>query len=82
MALETYPFDVLDFLRDDEDVAGYLREMLEADDIVLTRQAVETVERAKALPADPSLDLAGRLYRAAHCVGLRVIAAPAEPKAA
>lgn len=82
MALETYPFDILDFLRDDEDIAGYLREMLEADDIVLTRRAVETVECAKGLPLDPSLDLADRLSRAAHSVGLRLSVVPIEPRAA
>lgn len=76
MTVETFPFDVIDFLRDDEDIAGYLSEMLEADDLALTRRAVETVERAKALPVDESLDLAERLYRAARAVGLRLTAIP------
>jgi DNA-binding phage protein len=76
MATETLPFDVLDYLRSDEDLAGYLREMLEADDLSVTALAVETIERAKSLPADPALDLAARLYRAAHAVGLRLTTAP------
>lgn len=82
MPLETHPFDVVDFLRDDEDIAGYLSEMLEADNLALTERAVGEVERAKALPHDPALDLAGRLYRAAHSVGLRLTAVPSEPRAA
>ena len=76
MATETLPFDVLDYLRSDEDLAGYLREMLEADDLSVTALAVETIERAKGLPDDPALDLAARLYRAAHAVGLRLTTAP------
>ncbi|HEV7353210.1 MAG TPA: hypothetical protein VGN74_08805 [Brevundimonas sp.] len=76
MPVETTPFDAVDFLRDDEDIAGYLAEMLEADDLSVTALAVETIERAKSLPADPALDLAARLYRAAHAVGLRLTTAP------
>ncbi|QTN19704.1 hypothetical protein HZ989_01065 [Brevundimonas sp. AJA228-03] len=82
MPLETHAFDVVDFLRDDEDIAGYLSEMLEADSLALTERAVGEVERAKSLPADSSLDLAGRLYRAARSVGLRLTAVPAAPRAA
>jgi len=82
MATETLPFDVLNYVRNDQDLAGYLREMLEADDLSVTALAIDTVERAKALPHDPALDLAGRLYRAAHSVGLRLTAVPSEPRAA
>ncbi|OYW34870.1 MAG: hypothetical protein B7Z42_16085, partial [Brevundimonas sp. 12-68-7] len=32
MATKTYPFDVVDFFKDDEDIAGYLEEMLAIDD--------------------------------------------------
>ena len=39
MPVETTPFDAVDFLRDDEDTAGYLAEMLDADSLVLTERA-------------------------------------------
>jgi len=76
MPVETTPFGAVDFLRDDEDTAGYLAEMLDADSLVLTERAVRDVERAKGLPDDPALDLAARLYRAAHAVGLRLTTTP------
>jgi hypothetical protein len=82
MAIKTFPFDVLDYLRDDEDLVGYLDEMLAINDLKVTARAVATIERAKGLPADPSLDLAARLHRAAHALGLRVSVAPAEPRTA
>lgn len=82
MPVETTPFDAVDFLRDDEDTAGYLAEMLDADSLVLTERAVRDVERAKGLPDDPALDLAARMERAAHSVGLRLAAVPSAPRAA
>lgn len=47
MATETLPFDSLDYLKGDEDLAGYFQEMLEIDDLKVTAIAVETIERAK-----------------------------------
>ena len=82
MPLETVPFDPLDFLKDDEDLAGYFQEMLEMDDVKVTARAISTIERAKGLTADPGLDTAARLSRAAHAVGLRLAAVPVEPRAA
>ena len=58
MAIKTALFDVLDYLKDDEDLAGYLDEMLAINDPKVTARAVATIERAKGLPADRSLDLA------------------------
>ena len=82
MATETLPFDSLDYLKGDEDLAGYFQEMLEIDDLKVTAIAVETIERAKGMVPDPTLDLAARMERAAHAVGLRLAAVPAEPRAA
>jgi len=82
MATDTLPFDSLDYLEGDEDLAGYFQEMLEIDDLKVTAIAVETIERAKGLAPDPTLDLAARMERAAHAVGLRLAAVPAEPRAA
>ncbi|MEQ7156677.1 DNA-binding protein [Brevundimonas aurifodinae] len=82
MATKTYPFDVVDFFKDDEDIAGYLEEMLAIDDPKVTARAVATIERAKNLPEDPSLDFAGRLNRAVHALGLRLAAVPVESRAA
>lgn len=76
MPTETLPFDVVNFLRNDEEIAGYLREMLEEDDLGITVAAVEDVERAKELSNDESMDPAARLYRAARAVGLRLAAVP------
>jgi hypothetical protein len=81
MPIKTFPFDVLDYLKDDEDLAGYLDEMLTINDPKVTARAVATIERAKGLPADPSLDLAARLHRAANVLGLRLAAVPATPVA-
>lgn len=78
MALETHPFDSLDYLKDDEDLAGYFQEMLEIDDLKVTAIAVDTIERAKGLTGGDDLDLAARMERAAHAVGLRLAAVPAE----
>lgn len=82
MATETLPFESLNYLKGDEDLAGYFQEMLEIDDLKVTAIAVETIERAKGLALDPALDLAARMERAAHSVGLRLAALPSEPRAA
>jgi hypothetical protein len=52
------------------------------DDLKVTAVAVETIERAKGLAPDPTLDLAARMERAVHALGLRLAAVPAEPRAA
>ncbi len=82
MALELMPYDVLDQMKTDEDLAFLLNDALDSGDHGYLEDTVANLERARGLPSDPTLDVAGRLYRAAHAIGMRVVAVPAETKAA
>ena len=47
MTLKTFPFDVAEFLTDDETIAGFLTEVLESDDPRYIARALGAVARAR-----------------------------------
>jgi probable addiction module antidote protein len=49
MTLKTYPFDVLDYLKTEEDFEDYLNICLEDGDPALIQHAIGTVARAKSM---------------------------------
>jgi probable addiction module antidote protein len=47
MAIETKPFDAAEYLETEEDIAAYLKEVIEAGDAALTTAALGTAARAR-----------------------------------
>ncbi len=76
MPLETLPFDVLEHLKSDEDLAFLLQDALESDHAPYIDRAVANLERAKGLTTDGAMSPTERLVRAAEAVGLRLAAVP------
>ena len=67
MALETMPFDVAEFLTDEETISAYLTEALESDDPRIIAKALGAVARARGGMAQLSRDTGiarEALYRA------------------
>jgi DNA-binding phage protein len=76
MPLETFPWDVLDFIKDDEGLTFLLNEALETKDEPYITAVIADIERAKSLQEDPSLTLMMRVMRAAEAIKTRVGVSP------
>ncbi len=49
MPIETKPFDAVDYLDSEEDIAAYLKEVFEDGDPALITAAIGTVARARGI---------------------------------
>jgi len=61
MALETKPFDVADYLSDEETISAYLTDALESDDPRIIAKALGAVARARGSGLSASSPENGRL---------------------
>lgn len=76
MALDLQDFDVLDWIKDDDDLASLLNDALETGEEAYIAAVLSDIERAKNLTVDTDLTVMGRMVRAAEAIGTQLRVSP------